>query len=351
MKKFIFFFFSTVFGVSLFIFVLKRVGWSEIWAALNILSWWQFFLVTSVLVVGFLLCIWRWKIILKSQGYSKIPLTVLLRSKIVGFTLSYLTPSIYFGGEPLRALMLKEENGLDWEANITSIIIDKVLELTINGLIILTGLIYILTYFTLPSWLSWLLIGILFFCLGLAYFFYSRTIKKRGFFTSIINFFNLHQIEKIKGIQSNLQTIEKYLANFFSHQPRYLMTGLSLSLVGRGLSIVGAWLIIHFLGVEIGLITLLVFMALLYAVFFIPIPGSLGSQEASQALVFALFGLGAHTGIAWILILRAIHLIGVAIGLLVLTHFQIKIWGRKIVGWLERLGKIMTNGWNNFKNN
>jgi len=351
MKKFIFFFFSTVFGVSLFIFVLKRVGWSEIWAALNILSGWQFFLIIFILSLGFLLCVWRWKIILHSQGYFKIPLTVLLRSKIVGFTLSYLTPAIYFGGEPLRALMLKEENGLDWEANITSIIIDKVLELTINGLIILTGLIYILTYFTLPSWLSWLLIGILFFCLGLAYFFYSRTIKKRGFFTSIINFFNLYQIEKIKGIQSNLQTIEKYLANFFSHQPRYLMTGLGLSLVGRGLSIVGAWLIIHFLGVEIGLITLLVFMALLYAVFFIPIPGSLGSQEASQALVFTLFGLGAHTGIAWILILRVIHLIGVAIGLLVLTHFQIKIWGRKIVGWLERLGKIMTNGWNNFKNN
>ena len=141
MKKFLFFFSSLVFGLALFIFVLKKVGWSEIWAVLTILSVGQFSLIVFILLFGFLICLWRWRMILRSQGYLTISWSALCRSKTVGFTLSYLTPAIYFGGEPLRVMILKEENGVDWETNIASIIIDKALELTINTGIILIGLI------------------------------------------------------------------------------------------------------------------------------------------------------------------------------------------------------------------
>lgn len=339
MKKFLFIFLSLIFGISLFIFVLTKVGWQETWQTLNILSWSRFFSILIIASIGFLFSIIRWQIILKSQNHDKVSFKKTLKARMIGFSLSYLTPTVYFGGEPLRAIILKEESGVDWNKNIFSIIIDKALELTTNAFIVLVGIIYLLIYFALPNWLNYLLLGLFGFCLWASYFFYSRAFRQKGFFTTIINFFWLNKIKKIKGLTGNIQEIEKYISNFFSGQPKYLISAVFFSLISRFFSILAIWLIITSLGVQVSLIKILGIIALSAVIYFVPVPGSLGVHEASQAAIFSLFGLGDSTGIAFSLILKVVHLTGTCLGLLMLIHFQIKAWGKTIIRFLDKLGR------------
>ncbi len=350
MKKFLFVSLSLIFGVGLFIFVLKKVGWQETWQTLTILSWPRFFLILAFSWIGFLFSVVRWRIILRSQERRKISFRKILKARAIGFSLSYLTPTVYFGGEPLRMFVLEEETGVAWEKNVFSIVIDKAFELTNNALIVLIGIIYLLISFSLPNWLNYLLIALFGFCLGMSYFFYSRAFRQKGFFTTIIDFFWLSKIKKIRGFTSDIQKIEQCISNFFSHQPKYLIGAIFFSLISRFFSILAIWLIIISLGAEINLIQVLGVIALSAAIYFVPIPGSFGAQEASQAAIFGLFGLGGSMGIAFSLILRMVHLTGTSIGLLMLIHFQITKWGRMMMNSLDRLGTKIKNSFNNSNN-
>ncbi|MCD6283709.1 flippase-like domain-containing protein [bacterium] len=341
MRKISLYFFSLI-GIILFILLIKRIGWCEIKDAIYSLSLWKFFVVCLLMFFAFVLSVYKWKVVLGAFRV-KAPFKALLVSRTVGFALSYLTPGIYFGGEPLRAMILKEEINLDWGYNIASIIIDKTLEATINGVVILIGIIYILTHFTLPVWLFKALVFTLFFCVGLLYFFYYKTIHKSGFFTSIIRFFNINKIKELKGIHENLRNIEGYLEDFFCHKKEHLVSAATIGVCAQIINLISFYLIIYFLGARIDIITLISFISLLYAAFFVPIPACLGAQEGSQAIAFSLFNLSVHLGIAFTLISRAIYLMGVVIGLLLLLYFQIKIWGRRIFANISNWGKIIVD--------
>jgi uncharacterized protein (TIRG00374 family) len=345
MKRFIFISLSLILGVALFIFVLQQVGWLAVRENLALLTTGQILLVALVSLTGFLFSVFRWRFILRSQAKSRLAFGQLLKARAAGFSLSYLTPTVYFGGEPVRALVFKEETKIDWNKNIFSVIVDKALELTINALVILIGVIYLFLYFNLPAWLKIILISVLFFCLWAIYFFYSRSLRKkgRGFLTDLIDFFWLDKIKKIRGISGDIKKIEEYIYDFFSHQPKHLIGAIFFALLSRLFSVSAAWLIVIFLGAQITLTQFLGFIALTAAIYFVPIPGALGIHEASQAVIFSLFGLGDYRGTAFSLILRMIHLSGVMIGLIILAYFQIKMWGQLTIRFLDKLGKKLTN--------
>ena len=347
MKRFIFVFGFLAFGITLFIFILSKVGWQEIWQNLIILSLPRFLFILGIALAGFLFHVFRWQIILKSQSVKKISFKKLVQARAIGFALCYLTPSAYFGGEPLWAIFLAEETNLDWNKNIFSIIIDKALELTTNALFILFGIIYLLIFFDLPSWLDYFLIFFIFFCIGISYFFYSRAFRKKGFFSTIIDMFWLKNFKHVKGMVGDIKEIEGHISNFFKKQPRYFIESIIFSIFGRFFIILSIWLIISSLGIQLNLFQVLGVIALSAAIYFVPIPGSLGAHETAQFAIFSVLGLAGSVGIAFSLILRMVHLIGTGIGLLMLLHFQIKRWGRTIIKSLDKFGQKIKNSLNN----
>lgn len=344
MKKFILVFLSLIIGIGLFIFVLNKFGWQNIWQALTILTFWQFLLILILILMGFLIAVVRWQVIMKSQIKEKIPFRTALKARTIGFALSYLTPSAYFGGEPLRAMVLHEESGLDLSKNIFSIIVDKAIDMTIGAVLMLIGLVYILVHFKLPLMINLMIISVLIVWFGLGYFFYSRALKRKGFFTTLINFFWLHRVKKIRKFTGNIQDVEKLISDFFLRKPKYLISAILLAFISRCFQFGSAWLIIYFLQVHISIFQLLGLMALFAVVMFFPVPGAFGIHEASQAIFFGLFALGGYNGIAFSLILRAYHLTGAVAGLILLLFFQIKMWKNKALKKLDRFGKKI-NKW------
>ncbi|MFH1611980.1 MAG: lysylphosphatidylglycerol synthase transmembrane domain-containing protein [bacterium] len=339
MKKFILVLLSLIAGVALFVFVLQKFGWQEIIKAVLVLPWWQFFTIPLLILSGFLIAVVRWRVVLQSQTKERITFLTTLRARTVGFAISYLTPSAYFGGEALRAVILNEDSNVNLSTNIFSIIVDKAIDMTIGAFLMLIGLIYILIHFRLPAWITYLILLVVIFWIGMGYFFYSRTLKKKGFFTSLINFFWLNRVKSVNKLTSNIQDVETTISDFFLHKPKYLISTILLGFTSRCFQFGAAWLIIYSLQVRVSIFQLLGFMALFSVMLFVPVPGAFGLHEASQALFFGLFGLGGYNGIAFSLILRAYHLVGVVIGLLILLIFQIGIWKNKALKKLDRFGR------------
>ncbi len=338
MKKFLLVLLSLILGVVFFIFALQKFSWEQIWKSANILSWWQFLLVGFLFLIAFLISIFRWKIVIGSQSSERVSFWTAFKARTVGFTLSYLTPSVYFGGEALRGMILNEDSNLDWTTNIFSIIVDKAIDMTVGAFIMLFGLAYILFYFNLPSWLNWIIWSVVFIWLVAGYLFYSRALRGKGFFSSLINFFWLNRVDKVKKLASNIHDIEQSISSFF-HKPGYLISAFLLAFVSRMFHLGAAWLIITFLQVQVNIFQVLGFMAVTSVMYLVPVPGSLGIHETSQAIFFNLFGLGGYNGVAFTLIVRVLQLMGVVVGLFFLLLFQIKVWKKKLFSGAGRLGK------------
>lgn len=338
MKKFLLVFLSLLFGVVFFVFTVQKFSWEQIWKSANILSWWQFLLVMLFFLIAFFISIIRWKFIISSQSPEKVSFWTAIKARTVGFTLSYLTPSVYFGGEALRGVMLNDESKVDWTTNIFSIIVDKAVDMTVGALIMLFGLAYILIYFNLPNWLNWTIWSVVLIWMVIGYLFYSRAFRGQGFFSSLINFFWLNRVDKVQKLSSNIQDIEESISRFF-RRPGYVVSTILFAFVGRMFQLGAAWLIISFLQIRVNIFQVLGFMAITSIMYFVPVPGSLGIHETSQAIFFNLFGLGGYNGVAFTLIIRLLQLMGVVIGLFFLLLFQIKIWRRKFFGGLGKIGK------------
>jgi hypothetical protein len=118
---------SLALGIGLFIFVLQDIGVEKIIAAISQLGWWGTavsFLNIAIMVAGW---IWSWKILL--NAYDIYPsLSLITRAVIAGHTLSYITPSMYFGGEPLRIYLVSKETGASSTRITATVVLWKLLE-------------------------------------------------------------------------------------------------------------------------------------------------------------------------------------------------------------------------------
>jgi len=96
---------SILIGLGLLGGVLYWVGWRAIFSEMRSLG------VAGICgVVGSVLLAmagWTlsWWIILRSYGI-RLPLGQVIGARLAGYAVSYLTPTLYFGGEPVRALMV-----------------------------------------------------------------------------------------------------------------------------------------------------------------------------------------------------------------------------------------------------
>ena len=99
---------SIIIGAAVFLFFLYRVGLEAIGEIFQNVNPGYLAIYACISVVTFIPQVFRWKVILK--GYGKdVGFWMLLRQKIAGYAVSYVTPAVRVGGEPVRAYMLEKE--------------------------------------------------------------------------------------------------------------------------------------------------------------------------------------------------------------------------------------------------
>ena len=319
MRGFFLFFISLLIGTGLFIWIAKTVGWQEIKNAFLVFTGWQGMIILSLTFLMALIGIWRWKEILKGGG-TNISFFDLLRPYLAGFSVMFLAPILFLGGEIFRGYVLKERNSIPWSKGMASVIIDRILEWTANLVVVFFGISFFLLTIGLPPIKLIIILGgvFLFLLVGIT-FFYFKSFKKE----SMIGFF-------LRNNNNQPLEAEKEIFNFFKPKKKAMWKGFSLSFLRAGIMLFRSWLLILFLGKSIGGLEALSILGFSYLAVMIPIPAALGSHEAIQILAFNSLGLGVSRATVFTMIIRGAELITALVGTFILFRLGIKLLERSL---------------------
>jgi len=319
-KKLLFFFVSLLIGVGLLIGVINFIGWHEIISAFLIFTGWHGLIILLLTLLALFLSLWKWQIILKGQGYN-LPLLKLAGPYLASFSLMYLFPVVSLGGEIFRGYILKEKFAIPWKNGITSILIDKILEITTIFIAILGGLIFFVFKVGFPVNRLAIIAGIiLFLSAALLGFIYFKIFKKESIVKSVAkllgrkNFFNM----EILGA-------EREIFIFFKSRKNYLLLAFLLAFLRIAATWLRTWLLVLFLGKSVGFLTALSLLGFYYIISLIPIPAALGSHEVIQTFSFSAFGLGVGLAPAFTMIQRGAELVLALAGLAIFLKIGLEM--------------------------
>jgi len=312
---------SLLIGLGIFGFFLYRLGPESILLITRNINFFYLLIFFVLTTLTFFLIAWRWQVILRAYK-KRVSFFTIVRQTLAGYAVSYVTPFERLGGEPLRAYMLKKEAKVDLKTGISSIIMDKFVELTGAGLFGFLGWMMLLYLREVSSYLKLILALLLAFTFSLLFVFYYRTITGKGSFSSLFNFFRLYKIIKSENFFDVLENVEKKMKKFFSeHKKEFLFSFLIYLLYGIIVIFEFKFLFLSF-GVDASLIEIVLTIVVFGFVSFIPVPASLGFLEAGQSGLFMLLRGQGNIGFALSLILRLRALIFVAIGFAIISYFS-----------------------------
>lgn len=323
MKKILLFIVSTLVGIALFIGVILYIGTDEIVRVFSSFSWGVILVVVGLGLAQMLVTIYRWQRVLSAQG-MKVTLVDLIIPKFVGFAISFITPGLYVGGEPIRAYLLKKRTNIRLSRGMASIIVDKILDFTYPLPFLIGALIYAMLTYDISWEAISVFIAVLCILIVTLGWFYIQTYRGIGFFSSFLRFFRIHRFKRLKKFFEKMVYFENIIIEFFQHHPRLFIEGLLLSLLGGVIIFIQFIVVLNALDVTSHFLDVLVMMVFMILSFLIPIPASLGSFEASQAIVFRALGYTPSLGVAFTMVLRASDFVKAGIGLMFLSNIGLK---------------------------
>jgi uncharacterized protein (TIRG00374 family) len=296
-----------VLAFLLFIWVLRSVSLADTWGILQRLGWWQLGLLA--LANGIVLWVGngRWWLILRGQGYA-LPYLTLTGYRLAGYGLSYFTPGPMFGGEPLQVVLI-ERLGVRRATAVAAIALDKTLELIINFSFLLVGVAVVLQTQLLPG-LGWATAVYPLSLLALPSFFllaiwadWQPLSRLMGLISRLL--LRPDWQPMYQRLQTGIQTSEAQAAAFCRQQPAALLLAFLVSLLSWATLIGEFWLMLTLLGAHLTFLEMVVLLTAARIAILLPLPGGLGTLDASQMFAFALLGMGAETAVSFTLLIRA----------------------------------------------
>ena len=307
-------------------FALQTVSFAEVWAQLRRLRPGQ--IAALVLVNGALLFVFsaRWWLLLYAQGY-RIPYSRLVGYRIATFAVSYFTPGPHIGGEPLQVYYVVARHGAPVAVALTAVVLDKLVEMTVNFAVLAIGIVFVLQRHALPGWLegqllvvggvllaapAWLLAAMgrgrrpISGALGML-FALGRRISRRADEAGVRR--------RESQFYRTIRQSEEQGAQLFRKRPRLVWMTVGLSLVSW-VGIIGEfWLMTTVLGLGLSLSEAVTALVAARVAILLPLPAALGALEASQALAMRQLGLAPAAGVSLSLLIRARDLLVGAAGL------------------------------------
>jgi glycosyltransferase 2 family protein len=253
--------------------------------------------------------------------------------RAAGEAVNAITPTAYFGGEPVKAWLLSRR-GLPIARGLASVLVSKTALMLTQGLFVLLGLLVALGRWqtAVPMWAA-AAIGT---ALALLVAAVVIGIQRYGLFTLLLSL-----SRRLSGRESLLASweaevtaLDGLLRDFYGARPGAFLVCCVLHFLGWVAGCFEVFLALRLLSAPVDLpaafsIEALSGVAKLAA---LVVPGSLGVQEGGQVLIFVAFGLGAPLAMTFSLLRRGRELLWVAFGLTVLLHHHALRWMRERTG-------------------
>jgi len=315
MKRILFLLTSLSFGVILFIFIVRFIGWDNV-----VLAFQSFTGIDGLAILGLtfliiLVAILRWQQIIESQG-CQISIAALVKPYLVAHSVNYLMPTVPFGSEIVRGYTLKEKTDFPGNIAISSAFIDRILEITAHLIMAFLGIFYFLLKVGMPPYnLGIILGGGFLVALIPISLFYFKSLRKE----SLVKFF-------IKKSEKNIiLNVEEEVFDFFDAKKISFWKGLIMAFLRDIVSLFRTYFIIIFLGESLNFFSAFSVFSFSTLAQFFPIPAALGSHEITQVFIFGKLGLGAGTATAFTMIIRGAELFFALLGLFFFFGFGVKL--------------------------
>jgi len=320
--------FSLILGVAIFIQLGRVIGWSEIGKAFAVFTGWQGLVIVALSFLVAIIGNWRLKEILKDSGID-VPFITLFKVYLGGYSMMYLIPIIIWGGEAFRVYGLTKEKDVSWKKVFASVIIERILEWTINIVVIFLGLAFFLYNVYLPPKELIMIFGAsLIFFVSIISYFYIKALGKKSIVRQIVKRFWKRDVRD----DNSFITVENEVFEYFKWGKGF-NKGVVLSLLRAFVMQIRVWILIIFLGNMIGFWPSVSILGFTYLSSMIPIPTSLGSHEAIQFFAFTSLGLVASMATAFTMILRASEIIVSTVGMAFLLRTGFKLAETKIINY------------------
>ncbi len=321
MKKILLFLFSLLIGTALFWWIINNVGWEKIKLAFGHFSIQAGLIILFLTILSALIRSLRWETILKSQQYN-IPFLKVCEYYLSGLSITFFFPMVIFGGEIFRGHDLKEKYSIPWSKSIASVIIDRILEITIYAITAIFGVAFFVLKATFAPAKFYLII-FLGTILTLAFIgiLYFKIFRKESITSSLLKIFHL---KNSNGTETMID-VEKEIFRYFRPNKKAMWKGIILSILHELTLLARTALLILFLGKETGIFLAVSIVAFSALAMMVPIPAALGSHEAVQSFIFDSFGLGTDTAMAFVFIIRGAELMVALLGVVFLSRFGIQM--------------------------
>ncbi len=289
--------------LTLLYFALRNAPLIEIWAALKKLQLWQIVVILGLNALIYLCTSARWWFIVHAEN-KNVKYFSLIPVRVSVFGVSYFTLGPQVGGEPLQVLYLQRKYGLTFTRATASVIMDKLLEFLANFVLLAFGLTALLQAGILsrngnPPLLS--LIGLV---ILLIWPFVHILLMMRGKYPITVILRRLPFIRKDAKVVRFIRAAEWMAGTFCRRHFGALMSAIGVSLLAAFGMVAEYFLMITFLEIHLPFWSTVSAWAWGWLSFLVPLPGGLGTLEASQVFALGFFGILPASAISVVLLMR-----------------------------------------------
>ncbi len=311
---------SIVVGFGLLGGVLYYVGWRSVFTWINSIGVVGATAIFGDVFLAIVAWIASWWFVLRSYGIH-LPLHSVIGARLSGFAVSYITPSLYFGGEPIRAVMVINRSSAPATRIVATIVIERFLGGISLLLFVLIGLVYaILSPAVSPEEkriimagvafiLFWSVIGLIDFAGNLKWI--SRPIRMLR-----------HVIPRFKNgfckAADKVSETEDEIYDAFAHHWKGTLIAFITQVIGTFFAYIRPELFFHYsahVSFNFAQLSLLFTLNIMLSFLLWITPGGMGTGEMAMIGIYRLVGIGKGGAVAFSLIFKFFELIFVAIGL------------------------------------
>lgn len=325
LKKIFFPLVSIILGLGVFVLVIGYAGVEnilEVFKSTSILYLLLFFVVSTLIM---LLCVYRWKVAIRSFGYDVSYLHI-LNYGIIGYAVSYLTPTARTGGVPLRAYFLRKEK-IPLTEGLSSVALDKAMELAVNFLFAVFAVLIFIVPINVSYRFKILSIAVTLSLLGIVLLFFFNLYFKRGFFSTAFRLFNfIPRFKFIRRWMRSVRKLELYVHFFLRYRWKSFIKCSIISALTFVLMVLESKFGLLAIGYDAKISCVFLVMAAVAIASLVPIPATLGILEVSEASLFLMLGINPYIGIAFALIIRLKDFLWTAAGLVLLSNTGINLF-------------------------
>jgi glycosyltransferase 2 family protein len=291
---------------------LRGVAWGEAWTAVQGLRGWQI----GVLVLangGMLAALFgRWAVISRAQGYP-VPLWHIGRIGLAGYAVSYVTPGSQFGGEPVQVYLLHTQHGVPLATATAGVVLDKALTLITSFGFLFLGLMGVVYGGVLGDSVGQEVVAgggvMLLLPLGLVMGWWRGRVPLAA--TAAVL-----RLGHWRPLAILAEAEEQIVLFCRDHAPAFWLAS-ALSVLSWVLLALEYWLMADFVGVEMNGWQAVALLTAVRIAVLMPLPGAVGSLEASQIWALGAMGLPPALGLSLSLLIRmrdiALALVGLAV--------------------------------------